>query len=162
MCSLGVHLADTRPHSPATLAYESITHTGYIGSTRAIYGEADHAPTCAYRLLSLPNCQLSPHNVTLSHRFFSRSESPFTIATAVPTSTRICRWYCCINIWPSFFFQTPPAVHYYSSTTGDRSDSQRNSDPDPSHTHQHHCERCYDYDLFRCRSEEPLQLYSHI
>ena len=33
--SMTVHLADTRPHSPATLAYKSITHTPFIGSTHA-------------------------------------------------------------------------------------------------------------------------------
>ena len=27
-----------------------------------------------------------------------------------------------------------------------------NSDPNPSQTHQHYCEHCYDYDPFRYRS----------
>jgi len=38
---LTVHLADSRSHGPITLAYESITHTSFIGSTHAIYREAD-------------------------------------------------------------------------------------------------------------------------
>jgi len=53
------------------------------------------------------------------------------------------------------------------------SDSQRNSDPNPSHTHQHHYERWYDYDpirlslgcfdsLVRVRHREPLHLYIHL
>jgi hypothetical protein len=65
-----VHFADTRPHSLTALAYEPITHTSIIGSTHAIYGEIDHASTCAYRLLSYPICQLGSHNVTLSHCLF--------------------------------------------------------------------------------------------
>jgi len=66
MCSSTIPLAHTRPHSPTNLAYDSITHTSFIGSTHAIYREADHAPTCAYRLLSLPICPLGLHNITLS------------------------------------------------------------------------------------------------
>jgi len=62
MCSSTVHLADTRLHSHTPLTYESITHTSTTGSTHAIYGEADHAPTCAYCLLSFPICQLGSHN----------------------------------------------------------------------------------------------------
>jgi len=65
MCSSTVHLADTRPHSRTTLTYESITHTSFIGSTHAIYREADHALPCAYRLLSFSVCPLGSHNVTL-------------------------------------------------------------------------------------------------
>jgi len=65
---LTVHLADPRFHSPTTLAYESITHTSFIGSTHAIYREADHAPTCPYRL-PFPVCQLGSHNIALSHCF---------------------------------------------------------------------------------------------
>jgi len=42
MCSLTVHLADTRPHSPTTVAYESIARTSFIGSTYAIHRKADH------------------------------------------------------------------------------------------------------------------------
>jgi len=70
MLTSTVHLADTRPHSPATLAYKSITRTSIIASTHTIYGEADHAPTCVYRLLSSPICQLGSHNIMLSHSYF--------------------------------------------------------------------------------------------
>jgi len=62
ICSSTAHPADTRPHSRTTLAYEPITHTSFINSTHAIYREADHAPTCAYRLLSFPSCPLGSHN----------------------------------------------------------------------------------------------------
>ena len=60
LCSSAVHLADTRPHSPTTVAYESITHTSFIGSTYAIYREADHAPTFAY-------CPLHSSFINLAH-----------------------------------------------------------------------------------------------
>ena len=46
-CSSTFHLAHTRPHSLTTLTYESTTHTSTTGSTHAIYGKLDHAPTCA-------------------------------------------------------------------------------------------------------------------
>jgi hypothetical protein len=62
-----VHLADTRPHSPTTLTYESVTHIGTIGSTHAIDGEADHAPTCAYVRIAVFR---SPF-VNLAHAFSS-------------------------------------------------------------------------------------------
>jgi len=54
-----------------SLAYESITHTSFIDNIYAIYGEAGHAPTCAYCLLSFPICLLCSHNITLSHYFFT-------------------------------------------------------------------------------------------
>ena len=69
-CSSTAHPADTRPHSRTTLAYEPITHTSFIDSTHAIYREADHAPTCAYHLLSFPSCPLGSHNITPSHCSF--------------------------------------------------------------------------------------------
>jgi len=65
MCSLTVHLADTRPHSRTTLTYEPITHTSFIGGAHAIYREADHGLPCAYRLLSFSVCPHGSHNVTL-------------------------------------------------------------------------------------------------
>ena len=71
MCSSTVHLADTGPHSPTALAYESIAHTSFIDNTHAIYGEAGHAPTCAYYLLSFPICLLGSHTITLSHCYFT-------------------------------------------------------------------------------------------
>jgi len=43
MCSSTVHLADTRPQS----------------TTHAIYGEADHAPTCMYRFFRFPFVHLT-------------------------------------------------------------------------------------------------------
>ena len=69
MCSSAIHLADTRPHSPTTITYKDSPHTSIIGSSHTIYGEAGYAPTCAYRLLSFPVCQLGSHNIALSHCF---------------------------------------------------------------------------------------------
>ena len=60
-----VHLADTQPHSPTTLPYESITHTIITGSSHVIYGKADYAPTCTYRLPSLPIVHLA--HITLRY-----------------------------------------------------------------------------------------------
>jgi len=65
-----VHLADTRPHSPTSLAYKSITHTSFIGSTHTIYRKGDHAPTCAYLLLSFPICPLGSHTSRFLIAFF--------------------------------------------------------------------------------------------
>ena len=65
-----VHLADIRPWSHITLAYEFIAHTGTMKSTHAIYCEAGHALACVYRFLSFPICQLGSHNIALSHCFF--------------------------------------------------------------------------------------------
>ena len=63
-----------RPHSRTILAYESTTHTSIISSTNGVYGEADHVPTCAYRLLSFPICPLDSHDIPLSHCFSTCSD----------------------------------------------------------------------------------------
>jgi len=71
-----------------------------------------------------------------------------------------------------------PAVHCYLSTTDDvtkllaehvkhvhnASDSQRssNSNAGPTHTHQHNCERCYDYDPIRCHSTVVITLFAYV
>jgi hypothetical protein len=49
----------------------------------------DHAPTCAYRLLSFPICQLGSHDITPSHCFFSDDtlNPPCIIAPPAPAST---------------------------------------------------------------------------
>jgi len=147
MCSSAVHLADTRPLSPTTLAYESIIHS--------IYGEADHAPTCAYRLLPFPIWQLGSHNITLFLRW--RSESTLHHPAR---RTHVDTRYCCVNLRPSFY--TPPAVHYYLSTTDDRtkliakhvkhvhkaSNLQRKSSP-------------Y-YDPITCRSTGVIALFAYV
>jgi len=106
MCPSTVYLADTRPHSRTTLAYESITHTSTINSTHATYGEAYHASTCAYRLLSFSICQLGSY-IALSHCLFpddalkppypclrrirgdtSLSQPPAIIFPLLPSTTR--------------------------------------------------------------------------
>jgi len=61
----------TLAHDDQAVIYESITYTSTIGGTHAIYGEADHVPTCAYCLLSFPICQLGSHSITPSHCFLS-------------------------------------------------------------------------------------------
>jgi len=105
MCSSTVHLADARPRSPTTLAYESITHTSFISSTHAIYREADHAPTCAYRLLSFLICPLGSQNITPSYCSFpdERSESTFVVAS--------CRHLFAAGIAVS------TSGHYFSSSS---------------------------------------------
>jgi len=119
----------------------------------------------------IPICQPGSHNIALLIAFFPDDahalNPPCIIASTVGASTHSSP-YCRINLRRSFSLslQTPPAVHYHLSTTDDRTklvakhvkhvhntnNSQRNSIPNPSHTHQHHCERCYDYDPNRCRS----------
>jgi len=75
MCSSTVHLAP-------------ITHTNLIGSTYAIYGEADHAPRCTYRFLSLPICPLNSHNIALSHCFSACSDDALNPPCIIPSATR--------------------------------------------------------------------------
>jgi len=74
MCSSAVHLTETQPHSPPTSP---------IGNTHATYGEADHALTCAYHLLSFPIC---PLDIALSHCFSACSDDP-RLSFAAPAST---------------------------------------------------------------------------
>jgi len=178
ICFSTVHLADTRPHSPTT----RVSHTTFIGSTHATFIEAGHAPTRAYRLLSFPICQLGSHNSCFLIAFFPADNAhapnpPCIIASAAGVSTHASP-YCCGNLRPAFFLslQTPPAVQYHLFTMDDRTkllaehvkhvhnanDSQRNSIPHPSHTHQHHCERCYDYDPNRCRSTVAITLFTFV
>jgi len=54
-----------------TLSPTSPSHTSFIDNTHAIYGEAGHAPTCAYCLLSFRICLLGSHNITHSHCCFT-------------------------------------------------------------------------------------------
>ena len=69
MCSSNVHLADTRPHSPTTLAYDPHkNHRKY----------PNYAPTCVYRFFdfraAIPPCSESPRitfAVTLSCHYLS-------------------------------------------------------------------------------------------
>ena len=139
-----------------------------------IYREADHPPTCVYHLLSFVICQLGSHNIALSQYFFFPDDALNPPSSSPPPYPH----HHCVNLRPSFlpFFQTPPAVHYYLSTTGDRtklltehvkhvynaSNSQRNSDPSPSHTHQHHCECCFDYDPIKCCSIVVIALFAYV
>jgi hypothetical protein len=161
-----VHLADTRPHSPTTLTYEPITHTSIIGSTHVIYDEVDYAPTCAYRLLSHPICQLTQRHA-FSLLFPDDALNSPCIRTCLDTYSSP------VSLCPS---QIPPAVHYNLSTTDDRTkllaghvnhvhnanNLQRNSNPSPRHTHQHHCERCYDYGPFMCHSTVTMALFAYV
>ena len=124
------HLADTRPHSPTTLANEPSTHPRIIGSSLTIYGEAGHPP--------------------------------YAIASAL--HSRRHAFVASVNHWCSFFLS--PETARYLPTEDDRtkqvaehvkhvhgtSNLQPNSGPNPSHTHQHHCERRYDYGPIMCRS----------
>jgi len=156
MCSSAVHLADTRPHSPTTLAHESIIHS--------IYSEADHAPTCAYHIFPFPIWQLGSHNITLFLRW--RSES-----TLHHPARRTPRQHALLLCQPRPSSYTLPAVHYYLSTTDDRtkliakhvkhvykaSNPQRKSSPyyDPIACHS----TCHS--LVRVRHHEPRQPYNH-
>jgi len=101
MRSSAVYLADTRPHSPTTLAYEPITHTSFIGSTHTIYREADHALTCAYRLLSLPMYPLGSHSFTPSHYSFPDGALDPPSSSPPPYPRRHCQP-------PVIIFPLPP------------------------------------------------------
>jgi len=68
-----------------------ITYTNLIGSTHAIYGEAGHAPTCTYRLLSLPICPLDSHNIALSHYFPACSDEALNPPCIITSATRLRR-----------------------------------------------------------------------
>ena len=83
-----VHLADTRPYSPTALAYKSITHANVLGSSHAIYGKADHAPTCAYRLPSFPIVNLA--HITLRFLIACLTCTPMTHLTSSPSRRRRC------------------------------------------------------------------------
>ena len=102
-----VHPADTQLHSPTTLAYECITHASITGSSHAIYGKADYAPTCAYRLLSFPIAILA-HNTLL-----------FLIAflTYIPTLHHRLRVDAGVAVSTSHYFSSvSTAVHFRRAT----------------------------------------------
>ena len=159
-----VHLADTQPHSPTALAYESITHASIIGSSHAIYVKADHAPTCAYRLPSLPILNFAHRTLRFLIAFLIYI--PMARLTSSSSRQRRCR---CVNR-PLFFL----SLDRCPLSTDDRtkqlaehlkyahnaSKPQRNSNPNPNQTHPRHCERCYDYDPIRCRSTVVTALFA--
>ena len=74
-CCPTVHFTHTRPHSPTTLAYESITHRSTTSNTHTIHCENGHAPICAYCHFSFPLCQLGSHNIAPSHCFSTYSDA---------------------------------------------------------------------------------------
>ena len=63
-------LSRTQSHSATTLVYESITHTSTTGSSHAANGGADHAPTCAYRLVSSPPAHFGRYNMAPLSLYF--------------------------------------------------------------------------------------------
>ena len=129
-CCSTVHFADTRPHSPTTLAYESIIHRSTISNTHTIYRENEHAPTCAYRHLSFPICQLGSHNIALSHCVSTYSGASLNSPqrTTGPIKSLRTSSTC-----------TKPATHSATAT------------PTQPILTTNHCERRYDYHLIRCR-----------
>ena len=93
-----------RPHSPTTLAYESIiTHTSIMGSSNAIDGEAGHAPTMCVSPAFVRACQLGSHIImlSLSHCLLTYPDDvPYIITSATHSRQRRCR---CVNL-PSFSY----------------------------------------------------------
>ena len=97
---------------------------------------------------------------------------PGVVPHIIPSATHSRRRWCrCVN-WPSFS-SLLTAVHFRrttgpskspstSSMLHDGSNSLPNSNPNPSQTHQHHCERCYDPDPIRCRSAIVIALFAFV
>jgi hypothetical protein len=136
--------------------------TSIIGGTRAVYSEADYAPTCAYRLLSFPIVNLAHiYNITLSHCFFSDDAlNPSCIIASVahafvpgiavstsghhfkphPLSTIICPRR---TIGPSLFAEHVRHVD-------NANDPLRNSNPNTTAT------------LSGCRSSDVMALFKYV
>ena len=158
-----VRLADTQPHSPTALTDESIAHASIIGSSHAINGKADHALTCAYRLPSFPIVNLA--HITLRFLIAFLTYIPMTHLTSSPSRRRWCH---CVN--RSLFFLS---LDRCPLSTDDRTkqlaehvkhvhNPQRDGNPSPKQTHQHHCEHCYDYVPTRCRSTVVMALFTFV
>jgi len=63
-----------------------------------------------------------------------------------------------IIIYPQ---QTTGPSYKHLNHVHNSSDSRRNSSFNPSHTHQHYCERCYDYGPIRCHSTVVIALFAY-
>ena len=138
-CSLTVHIADTRSHSPTTFAYESIIHRSAISNTDTIYCEIGHAPICAYYQLSFPICQLGSHNIALSHCFSTYSDAILNCPqrTTGPIKSLSTSSTC-----------TKPATR--SATVA----------PTQLILTTNYCEHRYDYDPIRCRLTVVIRCFS--
>ena len=83
--SLSVSRPHTQSHSAITLASEPITHSSTTCSTHAANGGADHAPTCACRLVSFLLAILTDTILRFSHCISTDSNGalnpPRTIAS---------------------------------------------------------------------------------
>jgi len=149
--------------------------------THAIYREADRALTCAYCLLSFPICPLGSHSIAASHCFFFPDDALNPPSSSPPPHPRRHVFIAGIAVSTSGHQFSSSSKHHPRSiivclrqTTGpsfvakhvkyvhNASDSQRNSNPNPSHTHQQHYERCYDYDPIRCRSAVVIALLAYV
>ena len=150
-----VHVTDTRPHSPTTVAYESITHASIIGSSYTIYGEADHASTCAYRLPSFPIINLA--HIT-SHFLIAFRHIPMTYLTRRASNGH---HFSSLSTAVHFLRTTGPCkLLSTSSTCTTPANALPDSNPYPNQTHQHHRRRCHDYDPIRCRQPVVMTLFA--
>jgi len=153
-------------------------------ASHAIYREADHAPTRAYRLLSSLICQLGSHK----HRAFSFIFlNLFFPANALnpplspPPYPRRRVFFAGIAVSTSGLHSPSSSKHHPRSiiicprqTTGPSylpstpstytTPATRNSTATPTQVplNQHHCERCYDYDPVRCHSTVVIALFAHV
>jgi len=115
MCSLTVHLADTRPQIPLTCPSPTRTPSaGPMLSMAPIMHR--HVRVGFFRF---PFIHLT--HITLRFLWCSESTLHYHLGYAL-ASTRIRRRYRCVNLLLSIFLspQTPPTVHYYLSTAIDR------------------------------------------
>jgi hypothetical protein len=162
------HLADTRPHSPMTLTYEPITHTSIITAPMPSMAKLIMHRHVGIACFRFPFVNLAHIMSRFLIAFFDALNSP-CVRTCVDTYSSPA------SLCPS---RIPPVVHYNLSTTDDRTklldehvkhvhtanNSQRTSSGNrsASHIHQHHYERCYDYDSFRCRSTVTIALFAYV
>ena len=138
-CCSTVHFADTRPHSPTTLAYESIIHRSATSNIHSIYRENRHTPTCAYPHLSFPICQLGSNDIALSHCVSTYSGASLNCPqrTTGPIKSLITSSTC-----------TKPATR--SATVA----------PTQLILTTNHCERRYDYHPIRCHPSVVIRCLS--
>ena len=112
-------------------------------------------------------CQLGSHTIvlSLSHCFLTY---PDVVSYTITSATHSRRHRCCCLNWPSFS-SLLTAAHFPRTTGPSKSPSTSSMCTTPAtrcptatQTHQHHCERCYNYDPIKCRSPIVVALFAFV
>ena len=182
-CSSTVHHSFISPSSFLSPSYApppspmSPSLTSTTGSTYAAHGEADHAPTCAYRLVSFRLAYLADAILRFSHWISIYSNDALNLLRIIASATYLRghvlrRWCqcriptpntarCCLLKSTADDITRQIAEHVRRAHTTPATCSAT-ATPAPITLTWRHCERRCDYHLFRSHSATLMALFMSV